>query len=163
MPRRVPAMPGTPEQHAPRREQPAPPCLPVRARHLPPQQFCRTGGAARPKALCVGTLARGACSRDGADSLMTEDPRQTRRNGSDPRTAQSRSVRSGGGSSRHVPPRITCTQADAEREYRPLCTLPAIARAERLFMRDLESQGNRHRKHAYRRLLARARGDSGRT
>jgi len=28
---------------------------------------------------------------------MTEDPRQTRRNGSDPRTAQSRSARSGGG------------------------------------------------------------------
>ena len=48
---------------------------------------------------------------------MTEDPRQTRRNGSDPRTAQSRSARSGGGSSRH-PTWITCAPADVERERR---------------------------------------------
>ena len=52
--------------------------------------------AAGPKVLSVGTLVRGACSGDGVDSLMTEDPRQTRRNGSDPLTAQSRSARSGG-------------------------------------------------------------------
>src|SRR6266496_4309689 len=38
---------------------------------------------------------------------MTEDPRQTRRNGPDPRTAQSRSARSGGGSSCHVLPGFT--------------------------------------------------------
>jgi hypothetical protein len=35
-----------PAQHAPRREQPAP-CLPVRVRHLPPQESCRTASAAR--------------------------------------------------------------------------------------------------------------------
>jgi hypothetical protein len=43
--------------------------------------------AAGPKVLSVGTLVRGACSGDGVDSLTTEDPRQTRRNGSDPLTA----------------------------------------------------------------------------
>jgi hypothetical protein len=62
---------------------------------VPPYR-CASG----PKVLSVGTLVRGACSRDGVDSLMTEDPRQTRRNGSGPRTAQSRSAKSGGGSSR---------------------------------------------------------------
>jgi len=67
MPRRIPAMPGYPGQHAPRREQPAPPCLPVRARHLPPPQFRRTACATRPKVPCAGTLVRGACSRDGVD------------------------------------------------------------------------------------------------
>jgi hypothetical protein len=48
-----------------------------------------------------------------------EDPRQTRRNGPDPCTAQSRSARSGGGSSRHVPPG---SPADAD-----LCVSPSPA------------------------------------
>jgi HSP20 family protein len=60
----------------------------------------------------TGTLVHGT-SLPGPDGLtLTEDPRQTRRNGSDPRTAQSRSARSGGGSSRHVLPRLPCTPAD---------------------------------------------------
>ena len=49
---------------------------------------------------------------------MTEDPRHTRRNGSDPRTAQSRSATSGGGSSRRVLPGLPCAAAHAEGERR---------------------------------------------
>jgi hypothetical protein len=56
---------------------------------------------------------------------VTEDPRQTRRNGSHPRTAQSRSARSGGGSSCHVLPGLPCAPADVEHEHRPPCTLSA--------------------------------------
>ena len=56
-----------PGQHAPRHEQPAPPCLPVRGRHLPPQQFCRTACAARPKLLCAGALVRDTCPCAGVD------------------------------------------------------------------------------------------------
>ena len=33
--------------------------------------------AAGPKVLSVGTLVRGACSGDGVNSLMTEDPGTT--------------------------------------------------------------------------------------
>jgi hypothetical protein len=52
MPRHVPAMPGTRTAQS-RRRQPTSPCLPVRVRHLPPQQFCRAACAARPKVLCA--------------------------------------------------------------------------------------------------------------
>ena len=133
MPRRAPAMPGTPDS-TPRREQPAPPGLPVRGRHLLPQQFCHTAGAARPKVLRAGTLVPGACPRDGVDSLMAEDPRQTRRNGSDPRTAQSRSATSGGGSSRHVLPRMTC--APGRHRARAPSAMHATGHAERPAMRS---------------------------
>ena len=124
-----------PGQHGHRREQPTP-TMPASSRpHLPPQESCRTACAARPKVLCSGDLGpwRALPSRGGL--TMTEDPRQTRRNGSDPRTAQSRSARSGGGSSRHVPPGLPCAPADVECERRAgrraLCTLSASARAER--------------------------------
>ena len=133
MPPRAPAMPGTPDS-TPRREQPAPPCLPVRGRHLLPQQFCDTAGAARPKVLRAGTLVPGACPRDGVGSLMAEDPRQTRRNGSDPRTAQSRSATSGGGSSRHVLPRMTC--APGRHRARAPSAMHATGHAERPAMRS---------------------------
>ena len=62
--------------------------------------FRRPTAPPGPKVLSAGTLVRGGYSGEGVDSLMTEDPRQTRRNGSDPLTAQSRSARSGWGSSR---------------------------------------------------------------
>ena len=58
---------------------------------------------------------------------MTEDPRQTRRNGLDPRTAQSRSARSGGGSSCHVLPGFTRHTQPASSLHGP----PAAAHATR--------------------------------
>jgi hypothetical protein len=114
-----------PGQHGHWREQPTPPCLPVRspshAVGVLPYSY-----PAGMKVLCAGTLVRGACSADGGGLTVTEDPRQTRGNGPDPRTAQSRSAKSGGGSSRHVPPGLPCAPADGERErgrharYRPV-------------------------------------------
>jgi len=73
---------------------------------------------------------------------VTEDPRQTRRNGSHPRTAQSRSARSGGGSSRHVLPGLRCAPADVGRELRPPCTLSATGRAERPLRRGIYGHGH---------------------
>ena len=104
MPRQVPAMP-VPRQHTRGVNSQHHHGCPFAAPHLLPQQFRCTACAARPKVLYAGTLVCGARSRDGVDSRRTEDPRQTRRNGSDPRTAQSRSANSGDGSSRHVLPR----------------------------------------------------------
>ena len=105
MPRRVPAMPGTPDSTLPG----------VSSQHhhgcpFAPVISCRSSSAVPPAPPGQRSRAQGrwplARARvTGVDSLMTEDPRQTRRNGSDPRTAQSRSARSGGGSSRHVPSR----------------------------------------------------------
>ncbi len=104
MPRQIPAMP-VPRQHTRGVNSQHHYACPFAAPHLLPQQFRCTACAARPKVLYAGTLVCGARSRDGVDSRRTEDPRQTRRNGSDPRTAQSRSANSGDGSSRHVLPR----------------------------------------------------------
>jgi hypothetical protein len=53
MPRHVPAMPGTRTAQS-RRQQPTSPYLPVRVRHLPPQEFCRAACAARPKVCAQG-------------------------------------------------------------------------------------------------------------
>jgi len=50
---------------------------------------------------------------------MTEDPRQTRGNGPDPRTAQSRSASSGGGSSRHVRSGLPSARAGLRQPARP--------------------------------------------
>jgi hypothetical protein len=63
------------------------------------------------RSCAAGTLVGGTCCQAGMDWALTEDPRKTRRNGSKPCTAQSRSARSGEGSSRHVLPGCVCAPA----------------------------------------------------
>ena len=104
MPRRVPALPGTPDGTLPG----------VSSQHhhggpFAPVTSCRSSSAVPPappgRRSCAGrwSLAR-ACRRGG----LTNDegpPGRRGGTGSDPRTAQSRSAKSGDGSSRHVLPR----------------------------------------------------------
>ncbi len=100
------------------------PPLRCRATYRP---FASASPAAGVLPYCLRRPAEGPVLRDlgpwralpsRGGLTLTEDPRQTRRNGLDPRTAQSRSARSGGGSSRHVPPRLPCAPADVECERR---------------------------------------------
>jgi hypothetical protein len=65
-------------------------------------------------------------------------PRQTRSNGSDPRTAQSRSARSGGGPLVTSCPDYPCAPADIGREPQPPYAPNASGRAERPVRRGID-------------------------
>jgi len=99
-------------------------CLPAGAHHRPGYVQAtgspgRTQPAAPPgqRSRARGTLAGGMRSRGGVDWLLTrEAPGRRGVTGPGPRTAQSRSARSGGGASCLCPARVIPRPANARRD-----------------------------------------------
>ena len=153
-PRPEPGMPGT-GQHRHWHEQPAPPCLPGRGRHLPPQEFCRILGTAGPKVPCAGTLVYSACSPRQGGLAMTEDP--GRRGATDqiraPRNRDPREAEAG--------PLVTscpdypCAPSDIEREAQPPYAPNASGRAERPVRRGIDRNAHGVSQRTDRRQCAR--------